>query len=189
MSFPTRDVAAGDLLISSVEQDGGIFDQSVLVLLDADENGSLGVILNKISEVPLSRVLPDWVDIASAPRALFDGGPVSPEGAICLAALADENDEPPGWRRVFGPVGLLHLDTPVEIVAGAYRDIRIFAGYAGWEAGQLRAELARGSWHLARARYPDVFSTTPTDLWRATLRRQPVPTAFYTTWTSEPELN
>jgi len=160
-----------------------------VVLLDADEYGALGVVVNKLSDTALGRVLPSWVSATTPPQALFAGGPVSPEGAICLAALADEGDEPPGWRRVFGSIGLLHLDTPIEIVTGAYRDIRIFAGYAGWGPQQLDAEIGRGSWHVTRARYPDVFGSEPDRLWRRALRRLPVPEAYYTTWTADPETN
>jgi len=190
MSTPSaRKVTSGDLLISDVELTDGIFARSVVVLLDADDYGALGVVVNKLSETPLGRVLPSWVPVTSPPQVLFAGGPVSPEGAICLAALADEDDEPPGWRRVFSNIGLLHLDTPIEIVTGAYRDVRIFAGYAGWDPHQLDAELARGSWHVARARYADVFGDDPDHQWRRALRRLPGPEAYLSTWTPDPENN
>ena len=91
---------------------------------------------------------------------------MSPNGAICLASVATAGEEPPGWRPLFDTVGLLHLDTPIEIVAGAYRDLRIFAGYAGWAAGQLQAEIAEGMWHVVDADYADVFGDEPLDLWR-----------------------
>jgi putative transcriptional regulator len=137
-----RDPVAGDLLVASIMLADGVFNQSVVLILDADEDGALGVILNEISQTPLDAVLPDWVSAVSEPRMLFHGGPVSPNGAICLASVAAAGEEPPGWRRLFDTVGLLHLDTPIEIVAGAYRDLRIFAGYAGWAAGQLQSEIA-----------------------------------------------
>ena len=188
--FPSaREVSAGDLLVSSVELSDGIFAQSVVVLLDADEYGALGVVVNKLSDTALDRVLPGWVSATTPPQALFSGGPVSQEGAICLAALSDEAEEPPGWRRVFSTIGLLHLDTPIEIVTGAYRDIRIFAGYTGWGPQQLDAEVARGSWHVTRARYSDVFTDTPEDAWRRSLRRLPVPEAFFSTWSEDPDAN
>ncbi len=102
----------------------------------------------------------------SEPRLLFHGGPVSPNGAICLASTAARGEEPPGWRPLFDNVGLLHLDTPIEIVKGAYADLRIFAGYAGWAPGQLQSEIDEGMWHAVSATYADVFGTQPTELWR-----------------------
>ncbi|GAB3703513.1 YqgE/AlgH family protein [Mariniluteicoccus flavus] len=181
-------VKAGDLLISHVQVADDRFDQTVILVLDSDETGTLGVVLNRISEVELASVLPDWADQVCEPRDLFDGGPVSPNGAICLASLAGD-EEPPGWRRVFSDVGLLHLDTPIELVAGAYASLRIFAGYAGWDPSQLEVELARGWWFVAEARYDDVFGAAPEGLWRSVLRRQNPEVAVYSTWTDDPEAN
>jgi hypothetical protein len=96
-----RDPVAGDLLVASIMLADGVFNQSVVLILDADEDGALGVILNEISQTPLDAVLPDWVSAVSEPRMLFHGGPVSPNGAICLASVAAAGEEPPGWRRLF----------------------------------------------------------------------------------------
>lgn len=181
--------SAGDLLVASVLLADGVFTGTVVLVLDCDENGALGVILNEVSRTPLAAVLPDWVQAVSEPRLLFHGGPVSPNGAICLASVASAGEEPPGWRPLFDTVGLLHLDTPIEIVSGAYRDLRIFAGYAGWSAGQLQAEVAQGMWHLAAAEYADVFGSRPLELWRAVLRRQRGETAFFSTWLENPQVN
>lgn len=185
---PDGPVRPGDLLVSHVQVSDGAFDRSVVLVLDSDGSGTLGVVLNRVSEVELESVLPAWTQQVSEPRVLFDGGPVSPNGAICLASLAGE-EEPPGWRRVFSDVGLLHLDTPVELVAGAYADLRIFAGYAGWEPQQLEVELARGWWFVAPAHHADVFGPEPAGLWRRVLRRQNPEVAVYSTWTEDPDAN
>src|SRR4029450_1540326 len=166
-----RHPAAGDLLVASIMLADGVFNQTVVLILDADEGGGRGVILNASSQTPLDAVLPDWASTVSEPRMLFHGGPVSPNGAICLASVADNGEEPPGWRPLFDTVGLLPLGTPTEIVTGAYRDLRIFAGYAGWAAGQLQSEIAEGMWHLAPADYSDVFGRRPLQLWRPGVRR------------------
>lgn len=180
---------AGELLVASADHGEGYFRQSVVYLLDADENGALGVVLNRFSQADLSEVLPQWHDLVSPPQELFAGGPVSPNGAVCLARLADPREDPPGWRQVHGDVGLLHLDTPVEIAQGAYSDLRIFAGYAGWEAGQLEGELLQGAWHRFPATETDLFGADQTDLWRRVLRRQGGETAWFSAWTEDPELN
>lgn len=123
------------------------------------------------------------------PRALFSGGPVSPDGAVCLARLADPEEEPPGWRRVCGDIGLLHLDTPVELARGTYLDLRVFAGYAGWEPGQLEGEILRGDWYRVPMRDQDVFGADVDGLWRRVLRRQHGDLARFSTWTDDPERN
>ena len=191
--------APGDVLVASVLLADGLFNRTVVLVLDFDEDGALGVILNEISQTRLDAVLPDWVGLVSKPQLLFHGGPVSPNGAICLASVANAEEEPPGWRRLFDStdanshqkfsIGLLHLDTPIEIVAGAYRDLRIFAGYSGWAAGQLQAEIAAGMWHVLDADYADIFSPEPLDLWRRVLRRQQSAVALFSTWVEDPDLN
>lgn len=181
-------VTPGDVLISHVVLRDGVFDFTVVLILDSDESGTLGVVLNRVAEVALASVLPDWVVAVSEPKVLFDGGPVSPNGAICLASVAGD-EEPPGWRRLFGRVGLLHLDTPVELVVGAFDALRIFAGYAGWAPGQLQVELARDAWFVAKARHSDIFGAEQEELWRRVLRRQVPEIAVYSTWTEEPDTN
>lgn len=173
---------AGDLLIASIALSDGVFDQTVVLLLDHDESGSLGVILNKVSDLSLDEVLPQWADAVCDPKKLFVGGPVSPTGAICLASLHDAQSEPAGWRRLFHQVGLLHLDTPVEITQGAFQDLRIYAGYAGWDPAQLDSEVDRGAWHVVQAQYDDIFGQSYYDLWQRVLRRQGGEVAMYATW-------
>jgi putative transcriptional regulator len=181
--------APGTLLVAGVELSDGVFDSAVVLVLDHDDSGSLGVVLNRESEINLGGALPAWADLVSEPRVLFDGGPVSKEGAICLASPLRPEEEPPGWRRLFDDIGLLHLDTPVEIAEGAYRDLRIFAGYAGWGPGQLAGELMRDMWIVVKAGYADVFDRDPDSLWRRVLRRQGGELALLATWSETPELN
>lgn len=180
----------GDLLVSTVDvRDGGFFEESVVYLIDADDDGALGVVLNKRADLALERVLPGWVDLVSPPHVLFRGGPVLPEGAVCLASVADPDEDPPGWRQVTGRIGLLHLDTPTELVHGTYDDIRIFAGYSGWSPWQLETEIGRGLWHVLPSTYTDLFGGSPWGLWRDVLRRQGGDLAVYATWTDAPHLN
>ncbi|WP_420175409.1 YqgE/AlgH family protein [Luteococcus sp. OSA5] len=180
---------AGELLVARADALGGYWHQAVILLLDSDESGSLGVILNRFSETDLADVLPHWQHLVCPPQVLFEGGPVSPAGAVCVAKLSATGEEPPGWRRFHADLGLLHLDTPVELAAGAYADLRIFAGYCGWEPGQLEGELMRGDWHRVPVRDEDVFGVDPQDLWRRVLRRQGGDLSFFSTWAEDPESN
>lgn len=186
MSAPLQ---PGTLLVAGVELSDGIFDGAVILLLDVDASGALGVVLNSYTEVDLASVLPGWDALTTWPHRLFDGGPVSQEGAICLAAPVHPTEEPPGWRNLFDRVGLLHLETPIELAAGAYRDLRIFAGYAGWAPGQLQGEVAQGMWHPVHGRHADVFDPDPESLWRRVLARQGGQLGWLSTWTPTPELN
>ena len=179
----------GTLLIAGAGLSDGVFDEAVVLLLDGDEAGALGVVVNRFADMELAQALPGWDDVVSIPHRLHNGGPVAQEGAICLASPLLDSDEPPGWRRLFSTIGLLHLQTPLELVEGAYRDVRIFAGYAGWGPGQLEGELAGDLWYPVRGTYSDVFDADPESLWRRILRRQPGELGWLATWTSTPELN
>ena len=82
------------------------------------------------------------------------------------------------------------IRTPlIEIVSGAYRDLRIFAGYAGWASGQLQAEISEGMWHVMPADYDDVFGGQPPGCGVRCCRRQRGEVAFFSTWMENPELN
>lgn len=185
----SRPPASGELLISTAAESDDFFNQSVVLLLDCDPDGVVGLALNKLADTALESVLPQWMDLVAPPQALFAGGPVSPNGAVCLAKVANPAEDPPGWRRVTEDIGLLHLDTPVELASGGYTDLRIYAGYAGWAAGQLEEELARGMWYRSAARDEDIFTAEPSGLWRRVLRRQGGQAAFWSTWAPDPELN
>lgn len=179
----------GELLVARAGELDGYFDQAVVLILDRDESGTLGVCLHKFSDYSLEDALPGWSHLVCPPQRLFEGGPVSPNGAVCVAKVAKPDEEPPGWRKVFQDIGLLHLDTPTEIVEGAFADLRIFAGYAGWDAGQLENELVAGAWHRVPAREDDIFGADPASLWRRVLRRQGGELSLYSTWGDARESN
>ncbi|MFV0429592.1 MAG: YqgE/AlgH family protein [Arachnia sp.] len=185
---PGQGPAAGQILISTEPGRGGYFDQSVVLLLEHNENGSLGVCLHHLSDLGMVEVLRPFEDLLTQPAQLFEGGPVSPQAAICLAQVMNPDEEPPGWKPVFDDVGILDLETPVELVRGAFSQLRIYVGLAGWDAGQLEGELIRGSWFRSRASVEEVFGT-PDGLWRRALRRVGGTPGQWSTWTGTPVHN
>jgi putative transcriptional regulator len=183
------EVRAGMLLVATPQLLDPNFAESVVLILDVDEGGALGVVLNRPSGVPVAEVLETWGEIASEPEVLFRGGPVSTEGALGVAMLRDEDDVPIGFREVDGLLGLVDLDTPVELVTGSLAGMRIFAGYAGWGADQLAAEIDEGSWYVVPGEAVDVFRLDPAELLRDVLRRQPGELAWHSTRPVDPDLN
>lgn len=183
------DLGAGMLLVATPALVDPNFADTVVLLLDADADGALGVVLNRPSPVPVAEVLMPWAEVVSEPEVLFLGGPVSTEGALAVALLQDGHDAPVGFREVVGRLGLIDLDTPLELVAGTVGELRIFAGYAGWGAGQLEGEVEEGSWYVVPAQAPDVFRVDPAELWRDVLRRQPGELSWNSTRPTDPGLN
>ena len=182
-------IAAGMLLVATPTLVDPNFTDTVVLLLDVDDNGALGVILNRPSPVPVSEVLEAWGSVVVEPDVLFRGGPVSTEGALAVGLLRTADDVPVGFRGVTGRLGLVDLDTPVELLDGSLEGLRIFAGYAGWGAGQLQGEVEEGSWYVVPGDSLDVFRVDPSDLWRDVLRRQPGELAWHSTRPYDPNLN
>lgn len=183
------DARAGMLLVATPALLDPNFADTVILLLDVDADGALGVVLNRPTAVPVVEVLGDWSGVVAEPHVLFHGGPVSTEGALAVGLLRDLDDVPVGFREVSGHLGLVDLDTPVELIDGGLAGVRIFAGYAGWGADQLAGEIAEGSWYVVPGEAPDVFRGDPTDLWRDVMRRQPGDLAWHSTRPVDPELN
>jgi putative transcriptional regulator len=187
--LPTADLT-GRLLVATPALGDPTFARSVILLLDHDEGGALGVVVNRPTPVEVAEVLPGWQPYATTPGVLFQGGPVSLDSALGLAAVtAEGDDEPIGWRRVAGGLGLLDLDVPPEVVVTDMSALRIFAGYAGWGATQLEAELAEGAWYVVPAEPGDAFSPDPEGLWRSVLRRQGGALALVSTYVEDPSVN
>ncbi|MGB0101029.1 MAG: YqgE/AlgH family protein [Nocardioides sp.] len=180
---------AGMLLVATPALVDPNFADAVVLLLDVDDQGALGVVLNRPSGIRVAEVLEDWGGVVAEPEVLFRGGPVSTEGALAVATLRAEDDVPVGFRAVEGRLGLLDLDTPVELLEGSLDGVRIFAGYAGWGAEQLVDEIEEGSWYVVPGQLRDVFRCDPDDLWRDVLRRQPGELAWHSTRPADPELN
>ncbi|QQS00167.1 MAG: YqgE/AlgH family protein [Austwickia sp.] len=178
----------GKLLVATPRITEPMFRRSVVLLLHHDEAGAHGVVLNKALGVAVDRVLTGWSTHLSEPAELFQGGPVGLDTALGLGWLAGAGD-PPCVHRLFGPVGVVDLDSDPAEVARHVGGLRIYAGYSGWGAGQLEAELAEDSWYVVGRETTDVFSPEPTGLWRRVLRRQRNRLAFVAYLPDDPERN
>jgi putative transcriptional regulator len=156
----------------------------VVYLLDHDEGGSIGVVLNRPTETPVDDVVPRWGLVVASPAFVFGGGPVSVNGAICVARVADgsvfkpagQSADPaqaePKFQPVAGSLATVDLhhgpeDVPVQLI-----EARVFAGYAGWGAGQLEGEIESGAWFVFEGQDADVFDRQPDGMWPRVLKRE-----------------
>jgi len=183
------EVQAGMLIVATPALRDPNFAATVVLILDVDDSGALGVVLNRPSGLPVAEVLEPWRDVVAEPGVLFQGGPVGAEGALAVALLHAAAQVPVGFREVTGQLGLVDLDTPVELLQGSLAELRIFAGYAGWGVAQLDDEIDEGSWYVVPAHADDIFREDSTDLWRDVLRRQPGELAWLSTRPGDPGLN
>lgn len=177
------------LLLSSPSLLDPHFVDTVVLVLDASAEGALGVVLNRPTGLPVADVLAPWRDVVAEPEVLFQGGPVETDGALAVCLRRSDDPDVLGLREVVDRLALLDLDTPVELVSDELDGLRIFAGYAGWGAGQLEREIEEGSWYVVPGVARDVFRADTSTLRRDVLRRQPGDLAWHSTRPADADLN
>ena len=143
----------GRLLVATPVLADPNFRRTVVLVVEHEPGeGTLGVVLNRPTDVPVGRVLEPWSDLVTGPSVVFKGGPVAPNSALAIA-LVPGDAEPLGWHSLAGAaamsrLGLVDLDAPPDLLAPAINRLRVYAGYAGWAPGQLKAEIDEGAWYV-----------------------------------------
>ena len=167
------------LLVARKNLPDPFFRDSVVLVTRSGGLVPIGVIINRPTEVPLSRVFPDIERLGSGEEKLFFGGPVMPEHLVVLFRAAVPPTEAIEvldgvYMSLSGELlrELLGRENPVE-------GLRVFAGHAGWAPGQLESEVARGDWHLVTADARMVLEMEPEKLWNELERRASATTVRY----------
>lgn len=182
---------AGRLLVANPLLPDPNFDRTVVLLVAYSAgDGALGLVLNRPSQMHVGSPLPQWEHLATAPAVIFVGGPVQHQAVICLARSTGRPPEQgKAWRPLTRHVGTLDLDSDPAALAGFFSGLRIFAGYAGWAAGQLEGELDAGGWWVVDAEPDDPFFDEPEKLWKSVLRRQRSALRFVAYYPDDPAAN
>ncbi|MCW2655500.1 MAG: putative transcriptional regulator [Mycobacterium sp.] len=176
-------VRAGTLLLANTDLLEPTFRRSVIYVVEHNDGGTLGVVLNRSSETAVYNVLPQWAKLATKPKTMFIGGPVKRDAALCLGTLrvGVNVQGVQGLRHVQGRMVMVDLDAQPDTIAPLVEGVRIFAGYSGWTMGQLDGEIERDDWIVLSALPSDVLVGPRVDLWARTLRRQPLPLSMLAT--------
>lgn len=165
---PEQKLGAGVFLVATSRLLDPRFGQSVVLLTQYDAQGAMGVIINRPTEHRLSDLLPHVEALQGRSDRLFFGGPVSVNTIVALLQSAEEV-KLEQTTRVFGDVYLSGNPEAFAYIIGRKREneaFRGYAGYAGWAAGQLEAEIARGDWSVVGADAFTVFRKEPSTVWR-----------------------
>jgi len=157
----------GKLLVSSPALVDPNFRKTVVLIAHHDEDGAMGLVLSRPSEVPAVAAVPILEGMPGAGDPVYVGGPVQPEAFMVLAEFDDVEQ---AAAPILGRLGFMPADAEPEELAIVR--LRLFAGYSGWAGGQLEAELAEDSWVVVDAEADDAFADDPDELWRAVLHRQ-----------------
>ena len=156
---------AGVFLYASPTLADPNFAESVVLLVQHGVEGSMGLIVNRPTRVPLREAVKELAESRGLELRLHWGGPVQPDVAL---ALVRSPKRLASAQRVLPDVQLSAEPAQWKAVARdpeAASRLRVYAGYAGWSAGQLALELRRGSWVVGPADAASVFSSDPSALW------------------------
>jgi putative transcriptional regulator len=176
----------GQLLIASPALVDPNFRRTVVLVTEHTEEGAMGVVLNRVSPVPVADAVPQLAELVGKDGMVHVGGPVQPEAVVALAELDDPAE---AAAIAFADVGYIRADAQPEELTGVVRRLRLFAGYSGWGGGQLEGELGESAWIVEAAEPDDVFTSEPERLWSDVLRRKGGGYAVIATMPPDPSLN
>jgi len=159
----------GRLLVAAPPLSDPNFDRSVVFMLDHNEGGALGLVINQPSG-DLDIEIDAWAHLIE-PRIMFRGGPVDPQALIGLGLVPSITPDGQVIESV-ECVEPVDLDEDPSTMETMPTKVRIFHGYAGWGPQQLDGELEMGAWIVLPALTSDVFTNQPDGLWRTVLSRQ-----------------
>ena len=173
---------AGKLLLANGSLFGPVFRQSVILMVDHDDDEAMGYVLNQPTPMIIDRTEPGAV-LSTIDETVYSGGPVQ-QGILSVLALFTTPEN--ASRLVFDSVGLLALESADP---GSVIRARVFAGYSGWGPGQLENEMEEGSWIVTDPSSDLVFDTEADDMWKEALRRMGGEYALMATMPYDPSLN
>jgi putative transcriptional regulator len=177
---------AGQLLLASPALIDPNFRRTVVLIGVHSEEGALGVVLNRPSNVTVGEAVPQLLAAVEGPEPVYVGGPVQPASVVLLAEFIDPA---PAGMLVVGRIGFPAADADIEQLASATTRRRVYAGFAGWGEGQLDAEVDNGDWIAHSALPEDVFTELPGELWSSVLRRKGGSYALLARMPLDPSLN
>jgi putative transcriptional regulator len=173
------DSLRGQLLIAAPS----LFDyfrRTVILVLEHTPDGAMGVVLNRVSETVVADAVPALAELPGSDELVRLGGPVSPQSVV---ALGDFGRPEEAGTQVVGTLGTLDPEADNE----SLRRLRVYAGYAGWAAGQLDGELEAEAWIVIDAAVDDPFGDG--DLWAEALARKGGKYRLLATMPADPSLN
>ena len=176
----------GRLLIASPALVDPNFARTVVLITEHGPEGAMGVVLNRPSEIEVGDVAPELAAVVVDGEPVFIGGPVQPQALVVLAEFSDSRAA--AWI-IAEDVGFVAADTEYGDLTDVVRRGRVYAGYSGWDAGQLEGELAEEAWIIEPPMPAELFPDDPLALWQDVLARKGGQFALIAKMPDDPSLN
>ncbi|MBI3895598.1 MAG: YqgE/AlgH family protein [Acidobacteria bacterium] len=171
-SVRVSDLAAGKLLVARPDATDSSFAETVILLVEYDEHGAFGLVINRRTKVPISRVLQQLEGADNWSDPVYVGGPVAMTGVLAL--LRSRDAKPEELKPVLGDIYLVSSKPLLEkfLAEGpAAAQLHVYLGYSGWGAGQLENEVNLGAWYIFDGKADLVFDANPASLWGRLIAR------------------
>ncbi len=181
-----EDSLRGRLLIASPALVDPNFARTVVLITEHGPEGAMGVVLNRPSEIEVGDVAPELAAVVVDGEPVFIGGPVQPQA---LVVLAEFNDLDAAAWIIAEDVGFVAAETEYDDLTEVVRRGRVYAGYSGWEAGQLEGELAEEAWIVEPPMPAELFPNDPLALWHDVLARKGGQFTLISKMPDDPSLN
>ena len=169
-----EELAKGKFLVASRKLRDPNFKETVVLLIDYGQDGAMGLVINRPSEIKLATVFPDIKALKDRKETIYVGGPVAVNRMLLLVGTALV---PEASQEVIQDVYISSswkvLERLIKNEAKKER-FRIFAGHAGWAPNQLDFERSRGDWHVLKADAETVFDKNPAKIWKELILRASV---------------
>jgi putative transcriptional regulator len=163
----THTTLQGNLLLDGGKLHGSFFHRSVVLICQHNAEGAFGLVLNRATESNVGDAVVANLPGSVKELKLFVGGPVQPQTLSFLHSdilLPNSN--------VMLNLNLGHSLDALADLGESYsgsQQLKMFAGYAGWSAGQLDKEMGRKDWLVHPASLDLIFNPEPDKLWRKIL--------------------
>lgn len=172
--FSPRSVEKGVLLVASPSLSDPNFHQTVLLIIEHGRGGTIGLILNRPTNMLLAEALPDLTVLKRTNHRLFAGGPVERTQLVLLFQLT--RPLPDTHQIIDG----IYIGTPrvLEHILPQPKPnetVRAFTGFAGWAPGQLEHEMIERAWGVLPSDIFNIFDHDPTTLWQDSISRLQAP--------------
>ena len=167
----THDLGVGKILVARRDAPDSEFAETVILVVRYTQGGTVGLMLNRRTEVPVSRALEPLKGASGRSDPVYAGGPVELPNVL---ALLRANTMPEGAEHVTGKVYLVSTGALLEKTLAKRPDpvdFRVYLGYCGWSPGQLENETRLGFWRVLSGSADLIFDSEPETLWSRLIER------------------
>lgn len=158
-------LAKGVILIAGRNLNDTNFNKTVILITDFNETGTVGLVINRRTKIPLAQLIPEIGELTPFLEYLYIGGPVATNS---IRLLVQSDPVPEGVKHILSDVYLIETTELFNQLILGKKDkqsVKLYAGYAGWAPGQLESELIRGDWYLWHASAEIIFNKIPEEMW------------------------